>query len=494
MNQLLLELAAIVLLLLANGFFSMSEIAVVSSSRAKLKHLASQGDRRAAAALALAEEPNRFLSTIQIGITLIGVVAAAFSGARFSEAVAQPMLEISWLAPYAPQVSFFLVVAGLTGATLVIGELVPKRVGLSNPEGIALAVAPVMRRLAGLAGPLVALLGFFTELFVKVFRIKGRPDAVASEEEIQMMVREGSLAGHFHKDEASMVTSVMALDRIHTSELMTPRTRIIWVSVNDTADTLWHKIVVSGHSTFPVYEKSQDNVLGTISVKSVYANLAAGIPVKIRDLTRPPVFVPAMQVASSLLETFRKTANPVVLVLDEFGGISGLVTVHDLMEAIVGDLPSPGDHTRPTALRTDDGKWLVDGMLDTEGFAELIPACVLPPAATRDYQTIAGFVMKHLGRMPAEGESFDYSGYRIQIVDLDGYRIDKLLLMPLAGEAAGSSETESGNGQETEPSVANSTGAPEGGLAAGHTETDSVGNNESPAPGNAPGLSGRYKD
>ncbi|MES2707266.1 MAG: hemolysin family protein [Verrucomicrobiota bacterium] len=448
MNQLILELAAILVLLLANGFFSMAEIAVVSSSRAKLKHLALQGDHRAAAALELAEEPNRFLSTIQVGITLVGVVAAAFSGARFSAAIAQPMLEIAWLAPYAREVSFSVVVAALTGSTLVIGELVPKRVGLSNPEGIARAVAPTMRRLARLASPLVAVLGFFTELFVRIFRVQGRPDAVASEEEIQLMVREGSLSGHFHKNEASMVTSVMALDKVHTSELMTPRTRIIWVSVNDTDETLWHKVVVSGHSTFPVYEKTQDNVLGTISVKSVYANIAAGIPLKIRHLTVPPVFVPATQMATSLLETFQKSANAVVLVLDEFGGITGLVTLHDLMEAIVGDLPSPGDHTRPTALRTDDGKWLVDGMLDTEGFEELIPACVLPPVPTRDYQTIAGFVMKHLGRVPAEGESFDYSGYRIQVMDLDGFRIDKLLLMPLpepseagaGGESTGEAE------------------------------------------------------
>ncbi|MDB6135475.1 MAG: corC 1 [Verrucomicrobiales bacterium] len=430
MNQLLLDLGAILLLLLANGFFSMAEIAIVSSSRPKLKHLAAQGDMRAEAALELAAEPNRFLSTIQVGITLVGVVTAVFSGARFSEAVAKPMLEIAWLAPYAEEVSFSLVVGALTICTLVIGELVPKRLGLSNPEGIARAVAPMMRRMASLCAPLVAVLGFLTGIFIKLLRVRDRPEAMASEEEIQMMVREGSLSGHFHEREASMVSSVMALDKLHVSNLMTPRTRIIWVSVNDSDEMLWHKVVVSGHSTFPVYENTQDNVLGTISVKSIYATIAAGIPVKIRNLIVPPVFVPATQTATSLLEKFQQSTKHVMLVLDEFGGISGLVTLHDLMEAIVGDLPSQGDLTRPTALRTDDGKWLVDGMLDTEGFEELIPACALPPLATRDYQTIAGFVMKHLGRMPEVGESFDYSGYRIQILDLDGYRIDKLLLMP----------------------------------------------------------------
>lgn len=431
MNHLLLELAALLLLLLINGFFSMAEIAVVSSNRIKLKHLAVKGDWRAAAVLKLADEPNRFLSTVQIGITLVGVVAGAFSGARFSAALSLPLAEIGWLAPYANEVSFTLVVAAITFLTLVLGELVPKRIGMSHPESIARMVAPLMRGMAAAGSPLVALLGASTAGILKILRVQTPRESVASEEEIQMMVREGSLSGHFHKNEAGLVSRVMALDRVHTSEIMTPRPRIIWVSVTDTDEMLWHKVVVSGHSLFPVYEKMQDNVLGTISVKSVYATVAAGIPLRIRDLIEPPVFVPATQPASALLEMFQKSARTMVLVLDEFGGISGLATLHDLMEAIVGDLPSPGDRTRPTALRTDDGKWLVDGMLDTEGFEELIPACVLPPEETRDYQTIAGFVMKQLGHMPTEGESFDYSGYRIQILDLDGFRIDKLLLMPL---------------------------------------------------------------
>ncbi len=239
-----------------------------------------------------------------------------------------------------------------------------------------------------------------------------------------------------------MVRSVMALDKVLTRELMTPRTRIIWVSVNDTAEMLWHKVVVSGHSIFPVYEKTQDNVLGIIAVKSIYANMAAGIPHNIRGLIRPATFIPATQPASSLLDTFRESAHHhMALVLDEFGGITGLVTLHDLMEAIVGDLPSHSDQTRPTALKTEDGKWLVDGMLDTEGFEELVPAFELPEIADRDYQTIAGFVMKHLGRVPAEGEHFDYSGYRVQVLDLDGYRIDKLLFMPMPPEVTDTPDT-----------------------------------------------------
>lgn len=431
MNHLLIELAALLLLLLINGFFSMAEIAVVSSNRIKLKHLAANGDRRALAVLELADEPNRFLSTVQIGITLVGVVAGAFSGARFSAALSLPLMEIRWLAPYAHEVSFTLVVAAITFLTLVLGELVPKRIGMSHPESIARMVAPLMRRLAAFGSPLVALLGASTAGILNILRIRTPQESVASEEEIQMMVREGSLAGRFHKNEAGLVSRVMALDRVHTSELMTPRPGIIWVSVTDTDEMLWHKVVVSGHSLFPVYEKIQDNVLGTISVKSVYATIAAGIPLQIRNLIEPPVFVPATQPASALLELFQKSARTMVLVLDEFGGVSGLATLHDLMEAIVGDLPSPGDRTRPTALRTDGGKWLVDGMLDTEGFKELIPACVLPAEESRDYQTMAGFVMKQLGHMPAEGESFHYSGYLIQVLDLDGFRIDKILLMPL---------------------------------------------------------------
>lgn len=433
MNQLAFELAIIFVLLLANGFFSMSEIAVVSCNRARLRHLASQGDKRSAAALELAEEPNRFLSTVQIGITLVGVIAAAFSGATFAAALAKPLMKVPWLVPYADELSFVIVVTLLTFFTLVLGELVPKRVGLSNPEGIARAVAPTMRRLSKFGGPIVALLVFCTEGLVKLFGLKPREETPATDEEIAMLVTEGSRSGQFHKNEPEMVRSVMALDKVMTRELMTPRTRIIWVSVNDTAEMLWHKVVVSGHSTFPVYEKSQDNILGVISVKSIYANAAAGIPHNIRSLVRPPTFVPATLPATTLLDTFQSSTKHVALVLDEFGGITGLVTLHDLMEAIVGDLPTVGDLTRPTALKTDDGKWLVDGMLDTEGFEELVPAFELPAANERDYQTIAGFVMKHLGRVPKEGEHFDYSGYRVQVLDLDGYRIDKLLFMPLPG-------------------------------------------------------------
>jgi putative hemolysin len=441
MNQLILELGILLVLLLANGFFSMSEIAVVSSNRARLRHLASQGDRRSAAALALAEEPNRFLSAVQIGITLVGVIAAAFSGATFSAALSIPLKQMPWLAPYADRVAFAIVVTLLTFFTLVLGELLPKRVGLSNPEGIARAVAPTMKRVAWLGTPFIALLAVCTDFLMKLFGIKPREETPATDDEIAMLVTEGSKSGQFHKNEPEMVRSVMALDQLLTRELMTPRTRIIWVSVNDSPEMLWHKIVVSGHSTFPVYEKSQDNVLGIIMVKSIYANTAAGIPLNIRNLVRPPTFVPATTPASNLLETFQKSTNHVALVLDEFGGISGLVTLHDLMEAIVGDLPTQGDLTRPTALKTEDGKWLVDGMLDTDGFEELVPAFELPPESERDYQTIAGFVMTHLGRVPAEGESFDYGGYRVQVLDLDGYRIDKLLFMPLQPEMPESDAT-----------------------------------------------------
>lgn len=457
----------------------MAEIAVVSCNRPRLRHAAAQGDRRSAAALELAEEPTRFLSTVQIGITLVGVIAAAFSGANLAAAVAVKLKTVAWIAPYAEEAAFAMVVAALTFATLVLGELAPKRLGLSNPEGIARAVAPTMRRLSRLGGPVIALLGACTEGLLKILGIKPRQETPATDEEIAMLVTEGSLAGQFHKNEPEMVRSVMALDQVLTRELMTPRTRIIWVSVNDTAEMLWHKVVVSGHSTFPVYEKTQDNILGIISVKSIYANTAAGIPHNIRHLVRPPTFVPATLPASSLLETFQQSTKHLALVLDEYGGISGLVTLHDLMEAIVGDLPTPGDLTRPTALKTEDGKWLVDGMLDTEGFEELVPAFHLPPVAERDYQTIAGFVMKHLGRIPAEGEIFEHGNYRVQILDLDGYRIDKLLFMPLppagetppdptptAPEAPSEPETEAEPDSASEsPPTPNATPAPESAAA-----------------------------
>jgi len=440
MSSIALELGVIFLLLLANGLFSMTEIAIVSARKPRLRRMAESGDQRAQAALDLAESPNRFLSTVQVGITLVGVVAAAFSGATLSAKLAEPLKQIGWLTAYADKAAFVLVVGVLTYFTLVIGELMPKRLGLANPEGIARLMAGPMTKLSVLASPMVALLGWSTDALLKLFRVKTEPEMTVSEEEIQLMVREGTRAGVFLPHEPAMVEGVLALDRVSMRELMTPRAKIIWINAADSHDAIWHKIVVSGHTVFPVYEGQRDNVIGFVTVKAIYANLAAGIPPRVRDLMTPAMVVPASLTASMLLEKFKQTGRHVALVADEFGGIIGLVSLHDIMEAIIGELPSTDERLKPTAKRRDDGSWLVDGMLDAEEFERLVPQFKLHPRPERDYQTFAGFVMKHLGHVPHEGESFQHQGYCVEVIDMDGHRVDKVLLLPAAGNSAGSAK------------------------------------------------------
>jgi putative hemolysin len=246
---------------------------------------------------------------------------------------------------------------------------------------------------------------------------------------VKLLVKEGMRAGVFHPSEPAMVESVMALDKVPVRDLMTPRARIIWINSSDSHEAIWHKIVVSGHSSFPVYEGNRDRAIGIITVKAIYANLAAGVPVKVRDLATPTLVVPDSQSASSLLEKFKQTGRHVALVADEFGSITGLVSLHDVMEAIIGELPSPDERVKPRAARREDGSWLIDGMLDAEEFERLLPAFTLHPRQTREYQTFAGFIVKHLGHVPTEGEIFEYAGYNVEIIDMDGHRVDKVLLM-----------------------------------------------------------------
>jgi putative hemolysin len=431
MTHIGIEAGIIILLLFANGLFAMAEIALVSARKGRLKHLSDAGEARAGAALELAESPNRFLATVQVGITLIGIGAGAFGGATVAERLADVFRAVPLLAAYARPLGFALVVVVITYLWLVVGELAPKRLALGNPEGIAMRVASLMNILSRLAYPVVTFLGWSTDGLLRLFGIKPAEAARVSEEEVKLLVREGMRAGVFLPHESIMVEGVLALDRISVRQLMTPRAKVIWVSLHDTHEAIWHKIVVSGHTTFPVYESKRDQVVGVISVKDIYANLAAGIEVKVRDLMTPALVVPESQTASSLLENFKSNRKHVALVADEFGGIAGLISMHDIMEAIIGEFPSPDERLKPAAIRRDDGSWLIDGLIEVEEFERQVPGFKLPPEAQRDYQTFAGFVVSHLGHLPREGESFQLHGFHVEVIDMDGHRVDKVLLMPL---------------------------------------------------------------
>lgn len=430
MGSIAVELVIILALVLANGVFAMAEIAVVSSRRSRLRAMAESGDQKAAAALDLAESPNRFLATVQIGITLVGIFAGAFGGARLSEKLAVVLVQIPGLEKWASQIAFATVVIAITYLSLVIGELIPKRLGLANAEGFARLLAGPMRTLSRLTSPIVTFLGISTDGLMRLFGVKTAEEQTVSDEEVRALMREGMRSGNFVPQESAMVSNVLELDHLLARELMTPRSKIIWIQADETHEQIWHKIVVSGHSMFPVYEDSRDNVIGVLAIKSIYANLAAGATVKVRDLMTAPLMVPESASATKLLETFRTTTKHAALLVDEFGHVTGLVTVHDLLEAIVGDMPTVETKSKPRAMRREDGSWLIDAMLDCESFEEAVSMYRLPAEADREYQTLAGYIIHRLGRVPVEGDYFDEQGYRMEVIDMDGNRVDKVLLIP----------------------------------------------------------------
>ncbi len=430
------EILIIFLLLLANGVFAMAEIAVVSSRKARLKSLADEGDPKARAALALAQQPTNFLSTVQIGITLVGILAGAFGGATLSAKLSVWLATLPALAPYAHFLGIFVVVGAITYFSLIIGELVPKRVALSNPEGRAMLIAKPMTGLSKLAAPAVWFLTLSTNLVLKVFGLGKDVEAPPSEEEISNLIEQGTTAGVFHHAERAMVEGVLRLDERSVTEIMTRRTRIVWLNVADTEEVNWRKIVTSGHSHFPVYEGTRDHVIGMVSVKSLWANAAAGVPNSVRNHLTQPLFVPQTVHVVQLLESFKKTGKHLALVTDEYGSVQGLVTLIDVMEAIVGDLPEPGDRVSPDAIQRDDGSWLVDGSLAVDDLRRRFELPPLPGEDDEDYETLGGFMLDRFGYIPRAGEHFACHGWRFEVVDMDRHRVDKVLLQKIAPAAS----------------------------------------------------------
>ena len=436
MTTIIVEIVAIFVLLAVNGVFAMTEIAVVSARRPRLKRLADQGDERARVVLDLIHSPNRFLSTVQIGITLVGVMAGAFGGATIAEKIRDALQALPALAPYGEAIGLATVVIAITYFSLVLGELVPKRIGLNNPERIAMFMAKPMQKLSVIAGPLVSFLGASTEASLRVLGFKQTKPTTVNEEDVKVLMQEGVRSGAFNKVESHIVTSALDLDQLEVREIMTPLAKVIALDRGDTHETAWRKIVVSSHSFFPVYETSRDNLIGIVSVKAMYANLAVGVTPRISDLMTKPLIVPATQTVIHLLETFKQSGRHIAIVTDEFGSIVGLVTINDVMEAIVGDFPSPQDRLRPEAKMREDGSWLIDAMIEIEKMETIFPGLTFGDVESKDYQTLAGFVVKSLGRVPKEGETLESQGYIFEILDMDRHRVDKVLVMPVRDGAA----------------------------------------------------------
>ena len=427
MSDINFQIVIIILLTIANGVFSMSEIAIVSARKARLQQWVNEGNAKAKAALELADSPNRLLSTVQIGITLIGIVAGVFGGATIAEELASRLISIPRLAPYSEVLAMVIVVLGITFLTLVIGELVPKRIALHNSERIACTMAAPMRVLSNIASPAVHLLSISTDAVLRILGIRPAAESPVTEEEINIMVEQGMKAGTFEKAERDMVERVFRLGDLRVAALMTPRTEIVWLDIEDSPEKIQHKIADSGHSRFPVGKGNLDNILGIVQVKDLLGRNVAGKPADMKASMRRPLFVPESTHALKVLELFKQSGIHISLVVDEYGSLQGLVTIQDIMEEIVGDIPSVEELKQPLAVQREDGSWLLDGMLPANDFKDIFGIKELPGEDI--YQTLGGFVLMHMGRIPHEGNHFEWDELRFEVVDMDKNRIDKVLVM-----------------------------------------------------------------
>lgn len=428
------EVSIILVLILINGLLSMTEIALVSSRKARLQQRVNEGEKKAQTALDLANDPTSFLATIQIGITLVGVLAGAFGGATLARTVNQWLVQFPFIEPYSMTVSFIGVVLIIGYMSLLLGELVPKRLALNNPEKVATVMAKPMRYLTKLAQPVVGTLSITSDIVLRLLGVKAIKEAPVTEEEVKVMIEQGTQAGVFEAAEQDMLVGVFRLGDLRVGHFLTPRTEIEWLDIDDTTEEHRQIIIESGRSRFPVAQGSLDNVMGVVQSKDMLVAFLKGGTVDLRENLREPLFVPESMPALKVLELIGDTRLPMVLVIDEFGGLQGLVTVNDILEAIVGDISVRGEMDEPEIVQRDDGSWLLDGMLTIDEVSELLQLGEFPGLKEGHYQTLAGFIITHLGRIPSPGDYFEWEAMRFEIVDMDGLRVDKVLVSPQPGE------------------------------------------------------------
>lgn len=414
------EIVLIFLLVVANGVFAMAEIAVVSSRKARLRTRSEEGDRGAGVALELAEKPDDFLSTVQIGITLVGILAGVFGGATIAEELAATFNRVSWIAPHGDKAGLALVVLVITYLSLVIGELVPKRIALTNPERIAATMSPFMRGLSRVARPAVWFLSVSTSAIVKLLRIRESNEPAVTEEELTSMLELGRKTGEFHPAEEEMIKGVFALGDRTASAIMTPRHEVVWLDLAKPPAELQRYIVESGLSRFPAAEGSLDHYVGIIDVKDLIAGCFAGNPIDLRAAVHEALVFPETTSALQILHAFQERKEEIGIVVDEYGGFEGVVTVSDLAMRVLGL-----DEDEDMLVQREDGSWLVDAMMNFDDFADAIGLRISDAV---EHDTVAGFVLARLGRLPRVADAIDAHGYRFEIVDMDGRRVDKVLV------------------------------------------------------------------
>ncbi len=424
------EIIIIAVLILVNGVLSMSEAALVASRRVRLQQRANEGDKAAVSALHLLEKPNVFLSTVQIGITLISVLAGAFGGATIAEALAVDLAKIAVIEPYSQSLALGLVVLIITVLTIWLGELVPKRLGLHSPERIAGAVAGPMLFISRVFSPLVKMMGGLTDFVLRLMGIKPSSEPPVTEEELQVLLEQGRQAGVFEESEQEMIEGVFSIGDQRVYSLMTPRTEIVWLDITDSVEEIRQKIAASPYSRFPVRDDSLDNIVGVVRARDLLLTNLAGEKINLKHNLHPAIFIPESAQASQALEMFKGGKAELMLVVDEFGSVQGLITLNDILSEIVEGIGTG----EPQATQRQDGSWLLDGMLPVDDFKEIFNLRDLPEES--DYETLGGFVMFSLGRIPQTTDRFEWNGMQFEVMDMDARRVDKVLVTTLVKSPA----------------------------------------------------------
>lgn len=434
----MLELVIALCLIALNGLFALSELSVVSARKARLKTMVDGGRKGASAALALAEEPGRFLSTVQIGITLVGILAGAFSGAALSQRLDEVLEGFGVATRVAEPLAYVLVIGAITYLSVIVGELVPKHLALKNPEGIACAIAPLMRLISRAAGPVVWLLDASTKLILNLFGVTTESASSITDEEIRTVVAEAESAGVIETDERRMISGVMRLADRAVRGIMTPRTDVEWIDLDHDEAAIKDALIRTRHARLPVCEHNPDNMIGVVQVRELVAALLKGEPLSVRAHVRAAPVIPDTLDALDALTALREAPVPMALVHDEYGHFDGIVTPADVLDAIAGAFRSDeGEAGEPEAVQRENGSWLLAGWMPADEMAEQL-GIVLPER--RDYETVAGLVIGELQHLPGTGEAVETLGWRFEVVDLDGRRIDKVL----ATRVAAMGETQAG--------------------------------------------------
>lgn len=427
-----MEIVVIFILIVLNGFFAMTEIALISVRKGSLENQKKRGDQQAARALSLSENPNRFFSTVQIGITLIGILMGIFSGDRIRDSVRLFIERSAWLKPYSNTLAVIVVVILITYFSLVLGELLPKRIGLARPEKISKLMAGPMNFLSALTFPFIWLLTASTNLLVKVFNIKVSVNPI-TEEEIKAVINEGATSGTIDESEQEIIERVFHLNDRNITSLMTHRTDVVWIDVNEAPASYRSKIRDAVHSVYPVCEDQVDNILGVIYTRDLYL---APQGASIRSLMKKPLFIPENNSAYQVMEKFKMNKTGFGFIVDEYGSFLGMITMKDILEAIVGDMPEADEEDYEIVARKD-GTYLVDAQIPFYDFLTYFEKeDWITDVEQQEFDTLAGFILHHLEHIPQVGEKVSWRGFTFEIVDMDGHRIDKILVAPEPAEEA----------------------------------------------------------